>query len=144
MSDPGDPTMRRRFLLALLTIPFAVRAAPGRADTPQGPERRALLDAARGPAEAALRQPLRFYVTALNREGDWAFLLATMQRPDGGRPRRAVRDDLTSDSYVALLRREGAGWRIVDFAVGPTDVPWQDWDREHRAPASVFKIPEDR
>ncbi|MDP4026899.1 hypothetical protein Q8W71_30365 [Methylobacterium sp. NEAU 140] len=136
--------MRRRSLLALLSAPLALWAPSGRADTLQGPERRVLLDAARGPAEAALRQPLRFFVTALNREGVWAFLLATMQRPDGGRPRRAMRDDLTSDSYVALLRREGSGWRIVDFAVGPTDVAWQGWDRQHGAPASVFVIPEGR
>jgi hypothetical protein len=107
--------------------------------SPQGAERRALLDAARPPAEAALRQPVQFVVHALNRDDRWAFLYARMQRPGGGRIVRP-RDDGMSDDYAALLRREGAGWRIVATAVGPTDVAWEDWGRRYGAPAAVFAV----
>ncbi|MGU3538040.1 hypothetical protein [Methylobacterium sp. A54F] len=112
---------------------------PDRTATPQGPERRALLDAARGPAEAGRSEPVQFVVHALNREGGWAFLFARMQRPDGRALRRAA-DDLDSSDYAALLRRDGSGWRVVDFAVGPTDVAWEGWGRRHGAPAAVFAV----
>ncbi|XYD12283.1 hypothetical protein R1A27_30275 (plasmid) [Methylobacterium sp. NMS12] len=114
---------------------------PARAgtETPQGAARRALLDAARGPAEAGRGQPVQFVVHALNRVGPWAFLFARMQRPDG-RPLARAADDLDSNDYAALLRQDGNGWRVVDFAVGPTDVAWDGWDRRHGAPASVFAV----
>jgi hypothetical protein len=81
-------------------------------------------------------------VHALNQAGGWAFLFARMQRPDG-RPlaRDGTPDDLASDDYAALLRREGGGWRVVERAVGPTDVAWEGWGRRHGAPAAVFAIP---
>jgi hypothetical protein len=107
--------------------------------TPQGAARRALLDAARGPAETGRGQPVQFVVHALNRDGPWAFLFARMQRPDG-RPLGRGADDLASNDYAALLRQDGGGWRVVDFAVGPTDVAWEGWDRRYGAPASVFAI----
>lgn len=106
---------------------------------PQGATRRALLDAARGPAEARRGQPVQFVVHALNRAGPWAFLFARMQRPDGHPLDRAA-DDLASNDYAALLRQDGSGWRVVDFAVGPTDVAWEGWDRRYGAPASVFAV----
>ncbi|AWN35975.1 hypothetical protein [Methylobacterium radiodurans] len=110
-----------------------------RAGTPQDAARRALLDAARGPAEARRGQPVRFVVHALNRDGPWAFLFARMQRPDG-RPLGRAAADLASDDYAALLRQDGAGWRVVDFALGPTDIAWEGWDRRHGASASVFAV----
>lgn len=107
--------------------------------TPQGAARRALLDAARGPAEAGRGQAVQFVVHTLNRDGPWAFLFARMQRPDGRSVGRAA-GDLASDDYAALLHQDGAGWRVVDFAVGPTDVAWEGWGRRHGAPASVFVV----
>lgn len=108
-------------------------------ETPQGAARRALLDVARGPAETGRGQPVQFVVHALNRVGPWAFLFARMQRPDG-RPLPRAADDLDSNDYAALLRQDGNGWRVVDFAVGPTDVAWEGWDRRYGAPASVFAV----
>jgi hypothetical protein len=127
--------LRRALLVLLAGIPAALAA------TPQGAARRALLDAARGPAEAGAGRAVRFVVTALNHEGAWAFLYATMQRPDGGRLRLGGEAGVPSDDYAALLRREGGGWRVVAHVVGPTDVAWEDWGRRYGAPAAVFAIP---
>jgi hypothetical protein len=82
---------------------------------------------------------VQFVVHALNQVGPWAFLFARMQRPDG-RPLPRAADDLDSNDYAALLRQDGNGWRVVDFAVGPTDVAWEGWDRRYGAPASVFAV----
>lgn len=138
--------MRRTLLVLLSVLPLLT--TPVRAETPTGPERRAILDVARGPAEAALRQPVRFLVRALNRTGDWAFLFAAMQRPDGkpvrydGTPDAEIaREGLKSTGYAALLRRRDGGWHVVAEAVGPTDVPWEDWPARYGAPAAVFALP---
>ncbi|MGU3668124.1 hypothetical protein ACLBX9_28385 [Methylobacterium sp. A49B] len=131
--QPGDLGAQRTWQ------PCGAGAAQAGTGTPQGAARRALLDAARGPAEAGRGQPVQFVVHALNRDGPWAFLFARMQRPDGRSLGRAA-DGLASDDYAALLRQDGAGWRVVDFAVGPTDVAWEGWGRRHGAPASVFVV----
>ena len=44
-----------------------------------------------------------------------------------------------SDLCAALLRREGAAWKLVDIAVGPTDVAWEAWATTHKAPAELFR-----
>lgn len=108
-------------------------------------ERAALMDAARPAAEADLGLPVRFVVTRLERQGEWAFLLATMQNPHGrpvdlARSKRAsaAREGMVSNVYAALLRRRDGHWVPVDHATGPTDVAWEDWADKHGAPRAVF------
>jgi hypothetical protein len=50
----------------------------------------------------------------------------------------AEAEGAVSKDYVALLRLSGGNWRIVDNAVGPTDVAWADWPSKHGAPQSLF------
>ena len=44
-----------------------------------------------------------------------------------------------SDLCAALLHREGSTWKLVELAVGPTDVAWENWAEKHKAPAELFK-----
>jgi hypothetical protein len=109
------------------------------------PERGVILDAARQPVVKRLGKPVKFLVRRLERQGDWAFLIAAMQ-DRSGRPisyrgtalASAEAEGMVSKDYVALLRVSGAGWRVVDQAVGPTDVAWADWAARHGAPRSLF------
>lgn len=39
---------------------------------------------------------------------------------------------------TALLRREGAAWRVVAFDLGATDVVWEPWPRRFGAPREIF------
>jgi hypothetical protein len=48
-----------------------------------------------------------------------------------------------SGRTYALLRRQDGEWRVIDHAVGPTDVAWADWPQRHGAPASLFEMPTD-
>lgn len=108
-------------------------------------ERAVILEAARAPAAKRLGKPVRFKVRTLARDGDWAFLVAAME-DSSGRPisyvgtalASAEAEGAVSKDYVALLRLSGGGWRIVDNAVGPTDVAWADWPSKHGAPQSLF------
>ena len=108
-------------------------------------ERAALLEAARAPAGAALGKTPKFRVEQLQRDGDWAFLLATMEEADGrpfdftGTPLAdAAKQGMVSRSYAALLRRKAGGWEVVAKAIGPSDVAWEDWPRRYGAPAKLF------
>jgi hypothetical protein len=109
-------------------------------------ERVAMLDTARRPVARQLGKPVKFLVRTLNRDGDWAFLVATMQDAQGrpisyaGTPlASAEAEGMISKDYVALLQRSGGRWRVVDQAVGPTDVAWEGWAARYGAPAGLFR-----
>lgn len=107
--------------------------------------RKAILDTARVPVAAKLGKPVVFRVAHLGVSGDWAFLRAEMQGP-GGAPvdyagtafAEAAANGAASHTYAALLRRRGAEWQVVDEAIAPTDVAWEDWATRHGAPPTIF------
>ncbi|QTD45486.1 hypothetical protein [Ottowia testudinis] len=130
--------------LVLGVMPLAATAAPVTpaerdaivASATQGAARELKLDATR----------LRLAPEQLKRQGDWAFLTAKLQNPAGQRfdyagtsRHEAALAGGVSDLCAALLRREGAAWKLVDIAVGPTDVAWEGWPSAHRAPAELFR-----
>lgn len=132
-------------LLAMaLMAPLPCRAEP-MTPAPGTQLRKSILDVAREPAEQQLSREVRFRVRRLAVDGPWAFLFAEMQGPDGkpvdyaGTPlAQAAREGVVSRAFAALLRRDGARWRIAASAVGPTDVAWQDWSQKYGTPAQLF------
>jgi hypothetical protein len=116
------------------------------ADAPN-PERDAMTAALAPRVEAEIGRPVSFSVTTMRVTGDWGWLIAQPWTPEGAQidwsqTRYAERAeggflDGGGTTY-ALLRREGERWRVVDFAVGPTDVAWADWATRHGAPESLF------
>lgn len=107
--------------------------------------RKAILDAARVPVAERLGKPVLFRVAHLGVHGEWAFLRAEMQGQSGAPVdyastplADAARHGAASHSYAALLRRSGEAWIVVDTAIGPTDMAWEDWATRHRAPPSIF------
>ena len=113
---------------------------------PTSSERRAILDAVRPVVESALRgQRVRFVVRNAAVERGWAFLDAKPVRPDGGRVdlqrsdfAAAAKEGMAGDGVVALLRRDGRRWRVVERALFPTDVAWEPWAAKTGAPRSIF------
>ena len=132
-------------LAALVATGALGMAGPAAPAEVLGPERAAILDAARGPAETTLTRPVKLKVHRLAREGRWAFVLAAMQAPDGspisyeGTPKaEAARAGLVSKDYAALLSHSDAGWSVVVQAVGPTDAAWADLAQTYGAPAELI------
>ena len=108
--------------------------------------RAALLEAARAPATKELGKAPKFRVEQLRHEGEWAFLLATMEEADGkpfdyrGTPlAEAAGQGFVSRTYAALLRRGAGGWEVVAKAIGPSDVAWEGWSKQYGAPAGLFR-----
>ena len=109
------------------------------------PEREAILDVARVPVEQSLGIGVIFVVRRLALHGNWVFADLAPRTADGGRidyrRTRFARDyhpDLDSDTVHVLLRRDVAGWLIVEQAFLPTDVAWDEWRQKHRLPRSLF------
>jgi hypothetical protein len=133
------------FILALMIGANAADAsAQSACYTPQGEERRAILDALRRPVEGDLHQPTEFVITKFrvcwSGQPIWAFVDARPQRP-GSAPidwKSAGYEDC-SWTVEGLLRKTRAGWQVVEHDVCPTDVPWSAWTDEYGAPPELFR-----
>jgi len=128
-----------------MTLAFTLLAAPASA-TPsgchdaQGQDRKAILDALRAPVAAVLNAPVEFKVERIRICGDWVFALATPQEPGGGEMLWAGTpcDGDTSHLAGGLMRRNGAGWALVEYALCPSDVAWADWPERYHVPQFLF------
>ncbi|MGE0179488.1 MAG: hypothetical protein AB7O91_06685 [Sphingomonas sp.] len=127
--------------VALPALPVqAQQIRNGGTPVPAGsPQRRAILDAVRPPIERALGGPVEFVVRTLRVQAGWALVIADPQRPGGGRidPRRYFSaDDLEGMDGLtvnAIVRLSGGRWRLVDHAIGPSDVWYCGVDGPPRA-----------
>lgn len=123
--------------------------ADGQAEAPD-PERDAML-AVLAPAVAAeIGAPVTFTVETKRTQGEWGWLVAHPWTPDGAqidwsttryaeRAREGMLDG--GGTTYALLKRENGQWRVVEVAVGPTDVAYADWPQRHGAPAPLMDLP---
>jgi hypothetical protein len=134
-------------LVGLAFGPSSARAAdPIFAPERGSPLRAALLDAARPIFEQEIGGSIEFVVRTLNVMGGWAYGDVKLQRP-GGAPidwsKTKFADDsaqgmLETDHNLFLLQHAGGQWQLVAYAIGPTDVAWDDWRQQRRLPAELF------
>lgn len=106
------------------------------------PERRAIMDALRADVrnQRGLGGSIVFRVNTLNAQDNWVFLVATPQGADG-QPLREFEASCECDKdVIALLRRSGDSWQVVERAVCPCDVAYVDWDQRFGAPSAIFRL----
>jgi hypothetical protein len=101
------------------------------AAAPSFGERKEVLDALRPAVEKKLGPDVEFVVALLRVEDDWAFVIADPQSKGG----KAIDgwkifgDDFGNMDGLrvdAVLKRERGRWRVVDHAIGATDVWYCD------------------
>ena len=142
--------MRRKLLLllpAILLLSAAAQARQGvHTPAPGSAERKSIMDALRAPVERELKQKVVFKIDHLKVSGGWAFLRGVPQRPGGGKVdysatphQEAIEQGVFDDWVCALLKKQGGRWRVVKSVIGPTVVPYEGWDEEYEAPASIFR-----
>lgn len=112
------------------------------------PARGAVLRAATAPLREAFGDRVQVQVQRLDRLGPWVFLQGKMRDASGGRPdfsgtayEKPAAAGQMSDLYVALVRdSEGhtGEWQLRAHAIGPSDVAWETWPRDHEAPSALF------
>jgi len=120
-----------RRLAAFAIVALALLSAAPVSAQVQGAERRAILDAMRPTIEQRLRGPVEFVVRRIAVRSGWALVIADPQRPGGGRidGRRIFGEDyqyMDGLTVNAVLRLSQGRWRLVDHAIGPTDVWYCD------------------
>ncbi len=146
-------TLNIGLVLLLAAVSFAAQSGgstkglTGDVYTPDkgSPERKAILDSLRVPVEKKLKQTLVFKVDHLKVQNGWAFLLATPQKPDGTAPdyhgtvyQQAVDAGAFDNGIVALLHNVDGKWKVINYVIGATDVPYVDWDKTYHAPRAIF------
>jgi hypothetical protein len=112
---------------------------------PNSAERKLILDALRSPVESELKKSVLFKVDHLKALGEWAFMRGVPLRPDGKRMdykatpyEEAIKEGIFDDWICALLRKEKGKWRVVIYVIGATDVVYEGWDKEYKAPKEIF------
>lgn len=134
------------FPLNLILLLLAL-AAPVKAwEPPRGsPVRTAIFDALRPITEGELGPPVAFTTHVLNVEGRWAFVTATPTRGTGKpldwtqtRYAGAIASGAMTTALAALLRNDGGGWQVVEFALGAPGAPWQAWAGRYRLAVAFF------
>jgi hypothetical protein len=144
----GITTMLRATLCLFVTLAASVAVAQGPPSTPKvgTPERKAIIDALRVPVEKNLNSKVVFQVSHLKVQNNWAFILGIPRQP-GGKPidyrntpyQGAITSGAFDDGICALLKSEAGKWRVVQFVIGATDVPYEGWDKKYKAPAAIFR-----
>jgi hypothetical protein len=140
-----------RFCALFFTVlaVLGAHAAPpssGGAEGRERSERRALLDALRIPVQTELNRRVVFEVRRLKIQGDWAFLSGVPQLPDGRRMdygdspyKELIEIGHFDDGILALWRKNGRQWKVVQFVIGATDAAFMGWDEEFGAPPALFE-----
>jgi len=117
---------------ALLAALALAGAAQSYVVPPPGSDARKLVLGALRPAvEKRLGPDVEFRVTLIRLQHDWAFVVADPQHR-GGTPidgERIFGEDFGNMDGLrvdAILRKRGGRWRVVDHAIGATDVWYCD------------------
>lgn len=110
------------------------------------PERTAILNALRIPVEKELKQKIQFSIETLKSNGAWAFLSGSPQNMKGGEPnykgteyQDAIDADMFGNNIFALLKKTGKTWKVVKYEIGCTDVCYEPWSANYKAPKAIFR-----
>ena len=143
---PGSLRLALPALFIALAAAGVASAQAARTPAPGSAERKAIAEALRAPVGKELKQKVVFKIDHLKASGDWAFLRGVPQRPGGGRVdysattyRQRIEDGVFDDWICALLRKKAGKWQVVKYVIGATDVVYEGWDAEYKAPAAIFR-----
>ena len=143
----GSTLFPRTFALVAVLLNFTgFPQSAAYTPKPNSIERKQILDALRYPVESELGKSVVFKVDHLKLQSDWAFMRGVPQRANGkrmdytGTPyEEAIKEGAFDDWICALLRRDKDKWRVVKYIIGATDVAYEGWDKEFKAPAEIFR-----
>ena len=139
--------LKKTFIAISIVLVFACSALAQNVYTPEkgSAERTAILSALRVPIEKELKQKIQFTIQTFNVQGNWAFINGEPQTLTGERPdfsktvyREAIENGAFDNNFQAVLKKTGGKWKVLKSAIGCTDVCWLEWDKEFKAPKTIF------
>jgi len=130
--------------IALIALAPLARAAELSEPPAGSAERKAILDAIRPAVEAQLRTRVEFRIGLMLTDGDWAYVVAEPQHPDGGAidPKSTAFADMieTMDGLTTygLARFANGRWNHISDLIGPTDAAFLGWKQTFGVPGNVL------
>lgn len=135
----------RALLLSLVVLAGSAWAQTPTTPKTGTPERKALMDTLRAPVEKELKQKVIFQVDHLKVLGNWAFMTGKPRTPKGAPidyKKTTYRESLEAGAFddwiCALYKKTNGKWKVVQHAIGATDVVWDGWDKQYKAPRTIF------
>ena len=133
-------------LCCLLLASATAFAQSAKTPAAGSPERKAIMDAIRGPAEKEFKTKVIFNVDILRVAGDWAYARVSPTLPNGKEidfSKTKYREQIELGAFdpqgEALLRRQNDKWKVLEWAFGSTDVPSAAWPEKYKMPKSLLK-----
>lgn len=127
--------------IALVTVAGAQVVIP----KPDSPDRKAIMNAVRPLVEKKVKQRVVFKVNVLRVSKGYAFMNAQPIQPNG-KPvdyRKTIywediQNGAFDDQVLVLLKKSGSKWKVLEWSLGATDWPVEEWLRKHKgAPKNV-------
>jgi len=138
-----------RAVVFAIILAACAPAPPPEPAPPPSPEAMSqeLLDALTPVVSAEVGQPVALAASQVRVMNEWGYVVAQPTQPDGaaidwsttalaGRAAEGVLD--SNGQAHALLRNENGAWRVLEHAIGPTDVVWIGWSAEYGVPEALF------
>lgn len=137
-------------MLCLCTVAYGQTAKQDLAKDLLSPERKAILEALKQKLQPEVKQKPKMVVEVLMVKGAFAYFHGRVKDSTGKDIdfrktvyKDAVKDGLfDGDGTAALLKKSGGKWKVLTYAVGPTDVAWACWWKEFKAPKEIFDYAE--
>jgi hypothetical protein len=131
-------------VICYLSLGASALAQKSHTPPPGSADRAAIMDVLRVPSERDLKQKVIFRVQHLRIAGDFALARVVPLRPGGGEidySKTKYREDMETGAFdaeaEALLRRDGGGWKLLEWRFGASDTEVPIWLEKYRAPASL-------
>lgn len=113
------------------------------------PERTAILKALGSKVRDDIGKEVLFYITRLRVQGEWALILAAPEGPSRKRidyrgtryDTKTLQNEPFDDWICALLRKQQGRWKIVEYELGATDMPYFSWEEKYHIPHGIFEVP---
>jgi biopolymer transport protein ExbD len=107
--------------------------------------KKAALDALTTPISKKLTIPAQLAVSDYQIYANYAFVVATPQQTNG-KPMDYTKTPFKTqynagsfaDGVFGLLKFENGNWKVIDYSLGATDVPFGCWWKEHNVPKALF------
>jgi hypothetical protein len=134
-------------ITAAALLVLTASALPQTATVPKSGSavRKAILDSLRKPVEKDLGQKVVFQIDTIRVAGNWAFVSGKPRSASGKSidyRKTSYRDAVDSGAFddwiCALFKKQGKQWKVLRYAIGATDVVWDGWDKEFKAPRAIF------
>lgn len=145
--------MRAAFTIVLLLqigLGFAQNTKADLAKKLASPDRKAIVEVLKQKLKPDLKLKPKLVVKELWVKNGFAYFIGRVKDENGKAidfSKTVYKEEVKAgifdgDGTNALLKKTGGKWKVLAYAIGPTDVPWGCWWKEFNAPKDIFDYTE--